>query len=295
MCKFFSAISNGKGKVLFFKVEEIAKIMAEGNKEGYDWNSHTSCAHFNNIKGKEEDKWNKWEYNPDKKELKIDGDFNTKDDSKEVKKQIKAYLKNKDIPFLRNLYNRNSGNYNPGDCNPGNRNSGNYNPGDCNSGDCNSGNCNSGNYNPGNCNSGDYNPGDCNSGNYNSGDYNSGYCNSDSPKVRMFNKKTNLTFTDPIDFPNYFWFNLTKFVDVKKMTAKEKKQYPHYNVTTGFLRTYDYKEAWKNSFKRATKKDVEKTLKLPNFSFKVFEEISGITKKDFEKKLRRKLKVGGEC
>jgi len=26
MCKFFSCISNGKGKVLFFKLEEIMKI-----------------------------------------------------------------------------------------------------------------------------------------------------------------------------------------------------------------------------------------------------------------------------
>ena len=62
MCKFFSCISNGNGKVLFFKIQEIQKLEREGNKENYNWNSHTSIAHFNGIIGIDEDKWNKWEF-----------------------------------------------------------------------------------------------------------------------------------------------------------------------------------------------------------------------------------------
>ena len=78
--------------------------------------------------------------------------------------------------------------------NSGNRNSGNRNSGDWNSGNCNSGNCNSGDWNSGNCNSGDWNSGNrnsgnWNSGNWNSGDWNSGFFNTDSPLVRIFNKK----------------------------------------------------------------------------------------------------------
>ena len=36
MCKFFSAISDGKGDTKFFKPEDIAKLMSEGNKKNYD-------------------------------------------------------------------------------------------------------------------------------------------------------------------------------------------------------------------------------------------------------------------
>jgi len=72
------------------------------------------------------------------------------------------------------------------------------------------------------------------------------------------------------------------------MTDEEKKQHPHYKITKGFLRVFGYKEAWKNSFEKATKEDVALTLILPNFDYKVFEEISGITKKMIDKKLAKK-------
>ena len=94
---------------------------------------------------------------------------------------------------ISNSGNYNSGNYNSGVCNSGNRNSGDYNSGVCNSGDYNSGY-----YNSGNRNSGDYNSGNRNSGDYNSGDYNSGFFNTNTPFVRLFNKKTKLRFDDPL-------------------------------------------------------------------------------------------------
>ena len=87
MCNFFSAISDGKGKILFFKLEDIVNQMAINNPKEYDWNSHTSIANFYGIKEIEEDKWNKWEYNADSKELIIDM-LNTKNDRIKVKKVI---------------------------------------------------------------------------------------------------------------------------------------------------------------------------------------------------------------
>ena len=150
----------------------------------------------------------------------------------------------------------------------------------------NSGYCNSGDGNLGDRNSGYRNSGYWNSGDWNSGDRNSGYCNSNSPTLRFFNKETELISIDNINFPDYFYFDLTEWVDVSDMTAKEKEEYPHYKITTGFLRVFDYKAAWKNSFKKATKKDVKLTLKLPNFDYKVFEEVSGITKKMIDEKLK---------
>src|SRR3990167_127594 len=181
----------------------------------------------------------------------------------------------------------NSGYRNSGDWNSGDRNSGYGNSGDRNSGDCNSGYGNSGYRNSGDCNSGDRNSGygnsgDRNSGDWNSGNWNSGYLNTDKPKIRIFNKETTET---EIDFPSYFYFNLTEFVETEQMTDEEKKKYPHYAVTTGFLRVFDYKTAWLNSFNKATKEDVAKTLELPNFNAQIFEEITEITKKMLDEKI----------
>lgn len=73
------------------------------------------------------------------------------------------------------------------------------------------------------------------------------------------------------------------------MTEEEKENNPNAELMEWYLRTYEvsknlHKE-WKTSFDKASKEDVEKTLSLPNFSYEIFEEITGITKEDFERKL----------
>jgi len=68
------------------------------------------------------------------------------------------------------------------------------------------------------------------------------------------------------------------------MTMADKEKFWWYKTTDGYLRTITYKEAWKLSFEKADKEDVRKTLKLPNFNYKIFEEITGITKKMIENK-----------
>jgi len=178
----------------------------------------------------------------------------------------------------RNTGDRNTGYYNTGDYNTGNRNTGNCNTGDYNTGNRNTGNCNTGDYNTGNrnigdCNIGDYNIGNYNTGDYNTGDYNTGnrnigdcntgnfntgYFNTNEPKVRIFNKETDVKRED-IVFPNW--------IRINSPTA----------------------ELFAKAFNEAEIKDVELTLKLPNFDFTIFEEITGIGKSDFEKKLERKL------
>jgi hypothetical protein len=198
-----------------------------------------------------------------------------------------------------NSGNYNSGNYNSGDYNSGNLNSGNYNSGNYNSGDYNSGNLNSGNYNSGSYNSGDYNPGDYNSGDYNSGDYNSGdynpgYCNSgnynlgmfnsDEPCVRLFNKQTKYKYNDKIFnrvkeiIANNFYQNFVVWVSEDKMTEQEKKDYPSYKTTGGYLRTASYKDAWKLMWDNISKEDKKEFYKLPNFDWKIFTKITGIKK-----------------
>ena len=193
-----------------------------------------------------------------------------------------------------NSGHRNSGNWNSGDWNSGDWNSGNWNSGNCNSGDCNSGNWNSGDYNSGNCNSGNYNSGKYNSGNYNSGkynsgDYNSGNCNSgffnsDEPNVRMFNKMTDKK-RDDINIPSWCYFDLTVWVSHDTATEQEKEEYKtEIKTCGGFLKTLEYKEAWRLAWDKVGKDEHKQLLKLPNWNNEVFKEITGI---DAEKEIAK--------
>ena len=151
----------------------------------------------------------------------------------------------------------------------------------CNSGDCNSGNYNSGNWNSGDCNSGNWNSGNCNSGNRNSGNCNSGNCNSgffnsDESCVRMFNKMTKKKRNE-INIPSWCYFDLTVWVSHDTATDKEKEEHKKEIETCGgYLKTLEYKEAWRLAWDRASKEEHKELLKLPNWNNKVFKEITGI-------------------
>ena len=165
---------------------------------------------------------------------------------------------------------------NSGYYNSGNRNSGNWNSGNRNSGYYNSGNCNSGNWNSGYYNSGDYNSGDYNSGNYNSGNYNSGFFNSNEPNVRMFNKMTKKK-RDEIDIPFWCYIDLTVWVSHDTATSKEKEEHKkEFETSGGYLKTLEYKEAWRLAWDKVGKEEHEKLLKLPNWNNEVFKKITGI-------------------
>ena len=241
MCNFFSCNSDGQGNVIYFKVEDIAKIMSEGNKDGLDFNSHTSIASYFNHPPVYEDKWNKWEYDVEKKVLKVDS-LVVKDDRRRVKKIIENYLKDKDFVFIRNLYGRNSG-Y---------RNSGNYNSGDYNSGD--------------------YNSGDYNSGYRNSGD---GFLNSfcSERQYYLFNQKCSQTEYEKInELRLYEYLTLQEWVCEADMTSKEKKSNLTYKTCGGYLKHTSLEECWK----KVPKKVLKEIKKLKNFDAKVFKEVCGL-------------------
>ena len=192
----------------------------------------------------------------------------------------------------RNSGYRNSGNGNSGDGNSGNWNSGEWNSGEWNSGDGNSGDWNSGNGNSGDSNSGNWNSGyrnsghrnsgDWNSGDWNSGNCNSGYFNSDEPCLRMFNKMTYCK-KDDINIPSWCYFDLTVWVSHDTATEEEKKKYKNeIEICGGFLKTIDYKDAWRLAWNKASIEERKKLFELPNWDNEVFKEITGI---DAEKEI----------
>ena len=67
MCNFFSLISDGNGKILYFD-SEIRKKIINGDLD-YETDSHSSIAAYYKLN---EDRFNKWEYNVFTKELKED-------------------------------------------------------------------------------------------------------------------------------------------------------------------------------------------------------------------------------
>ena len=75
------------------------------------------------------------------------------------------------------------------------------------------------------------------------------------------------------------------------MTQEEKANNSFAEYTQGYLKTYKYKEAFKNSFEEAELNDLKLTLELPNFDYGIFEEISGITKEDFDRRLNGDDKI----
>ena len=163
-----------------------------------------------------------------------------------------------------NAGNRNTGNRNTRYWNTGNRNTGDWNTGDWNTGDCNTGDCNTGDCNTGDCNTGDWNTGNWNTGDWNTGDWNTGnsntgFFNTITPEtILIFNKEYSRTEWDEFNKPDFIYF-------------KPKE---------------NYKKSFIESFNKTTKEDVELLLKLPNFDYVIFEEISSITKAMITKKLK---------
>ena len=177
----------------------------------------------------------------------------------------------------------NTGNMNTGDWNTGNRNAGHWNTGNWNAGHWNTGNWNTGHWNTGDWNTGDRNTGNCNAGHWNTGNWNTGYLNTTEPDtVRIFNKECDISAHE-LEFPEYFYFDIAEWIPENAMTKEEKEENPTYKTTGGYLRTYEYQEAWKRSWNNTSDEDRRKTLLLPNWDNEIFKEISGI---DVERELQ---------
>ena len=190
----------------------------------------------------------------------------------------------------------NTGNWNTGDWNTGNRNTGNRNTGDCNTGDCNTGNWNTGdwntgNRNTGNRNTGDCNTGDCNTGNWNTGDwntgdwnkssFNTGCFNTEEQKIMLFNKPSNMTYSEWLDSDARYLLNqipkdVVEWVYEEDMTDEEKAAHPTYETTGGYLKVLDESECgqlWWGSLSDR-RKDIIRAI--PNFDSDIFFQCTGV-------------------
>ena len=78
---------------------------------------------------------------------------------------------------------------------------------------------------------------------------------------------------------------MSEWVPDCNMSQQEKEQHPEYVTTGGYLKKYEYKEAFRKSFDNAKRspnwpEQLKKLKALPNFDAKIFEEISGIKEEE---------------
>ena len=69
---------------------------------------------------------------------------------------------------------------------------------------------------------------------------------------------------------------VTKWVNWESMTDNEKNDNPKAFVTGGYVRVYDYKEAWANLWAELSDEQKNSFKTLPNYDADVFEEVTGI-------------------
>jgi len=172
----------------------------------------------------------------------------------------------------RNTGHRNTGHSNTGDWNTGDRNTGDWNTGDRNTGDRNTGDWNTGDWNTGHRNTGH-----SNTGNWNTGDRNTGYLNTITPdEVLVFNKPCKREEWDKVEKPDWMFFDVNKWINFEDMTDEEKEQIGCSKYTGGYMKKLDYKQAFQESYNKASKEDQQAIKKLPNWDKHIFFEISGI-------------------
>ena len=187
----------------------------------------------------------------------------------------------REIPWDEVLRIVNLGKNCTGRCNTGNCNTGNCNTGDCNTGDCNTGNWNTGDCNTGNRNTGNRNTGDCNTGDCNKSSFNTGCFNTEEQKIMLFNKPSNMTYSEWLDSDARYLLNqipkdVVEWVYEEDMTDEEKAAHPTYETTGGYLKVLDESECgqlWWGSLSDRRKEIIKA---IPNFDAEIFFQCTGV-------------------
>ena len=175
-----------------------------------------------------------------------------------------------------------TGEYSTGDYSMGDYSTGDFSMGDYSTGKYSTGDYSTCYYSTGKCSTGDYSTGDystghCSTGDWSISDYSTGHFSTiDYSGFGAFNKPCTPEEWDKAIKPRFLYFKLTEFVYVRYMSDEEKESNPTYKTTHGYLKVYDYKEAFQKAWDKAPQEDRDLLFKLPNFDAEVFKEISGI-------------------
>ena len=136
-------------------------------------------------------------------------------------------------------------------------------------------NC-TGRCNTGNRNTGDWNTGDCNKSSFNTGCF-----NTEEQKIMLFNKPSNMTYSEWLDSDARYLLNqipkdVVEWVYEEDMTDEEKAAHPTYETTGGYLKVLDESECgqlWWGSLSDRRKEIIKA---IPNFDAEIFFQCTGV-------------------
>ena len=69
---------------------------------------------------------------------------------------------------------------------------------------------------------------------------------------------------------------ITKWINEKDMTDKEKREVSVWKEIGGYLKVLSYEDAWSIAWKEMSQKDRDSILNIPQFNAEIFEKITGI-------------------
>lgn len=180
-----------------------------------------------------------------------------------------------------------TGDRSTGDCSTGDRSTGhwstgyystgNYSTGNCSTGDRSTGDRSTGHYSTGDWSTGDWSTGYYSTGNWSISHYSTGYfSNIDYSGLSLFDTPITKSELEKISFPSWIYFDLTKWIPENEMNDREKIDNPNYKTTEGYLKVYDYQEAWKIAYDSVSREEQLKIKDIPHFNADIFFKISGI-------------------
>ena len=128
----------------------------------------------------------------------------------------------------------------------------------------------------GRCNTGDWNTGD-----WNKSSFNTGCFNTEEQKIMLFNKPSNMTYSEWLDSDARYLLNqipkdVVEWVYEEDMTDEEKAAHPTYETTGGYLKVLDESECgqlWWGSLSDRRKEIIKS---IPNFDAEIFFQCTGV-------------------
>ena len=125
------------------------------------------------------------------------------------------------------------------------------------------------------------NAGLCNSGDWNNTNFSNGCFNTQEPKILLFNKPSDWTYRDWLNSDaryilNQIPRNVVEWVYSSDMTEEEKKSYPSYETTGGYLKILDEKDCSQIWWDGLSVDDKNIVMSLPNFNAEIYEKCTGI-------------------
>lgn len=133
----------------------------------------------------------------------------------------------------------------------------------------------------GRCNTGDWNTGNRNTGDWNKSSFNTGCFNTEEQKIMLFNKPSNMTYSEWLDSDARYLLNqipkdVVEWVYEEDMTDEEKAAHPTYETTGGYLKVLDESECgqlWWGSLSDRRKEIIKA---IPNFDAEIFFQCTGV-------------------